>query len=63
MQRSRLSTVEVVYMVTKRKTEYQCPICKLPYMSKGTVERHIKIKHPTDENIIKEDTQNERFNR
>jgi len=25
---------------------YQCPICKLPYMSEGRVKQHMKTKHP-----------------
>ena len=35
---------EVTYM-TERKIKYQCPICNLPYMHKGGVERHIKLNH------------------
>ena len=43
-QKIRLATFEVTYM-TERKIKYQCPICNLPYMHKGGVERHIKLNH------------------
>jgi uncharacterized C2H2 Zn-finger protein len=31
--------------MTEREIKYQCPICNLPYMYKGGVERHIKLNH------------------
>ena len=37
--------------MTERTIEYQCPICNLPYMYKGSVKRHIKLIHsPPDGN-------------
>ena len=47
-QKIRLVTFEVTYM-TERKIKYQCPICNLPYMHKGGVERHIKLNHSLPE--------------
>ena len=47
-QKIRLATFEVTYM-TERKIKYQCPICNLPYMYKGGVERHIKLNHSLPE--------------
>jgi len=37
--------------MTERIIEYECPICKVPYMHKSGVERHIKLIHsPPDGN-------------
>jgi len=35
--------------MTEREIKYQCPICNLPYMYKGGVERHIKLNHSLPE--------------
>ena len=32
--------------MTERTIAYQCPICKVPYMSESSVKQHLKIKHP-----------------
>jgi len=46
-------------MTTKRSIEYQCPICNRPFMYKGGVASHIKLKHFPDENPTKKEKSNE----